>query len=89
VPHPKQHAMERLNILIATVGLIDFPLYAAPKGAAGERHCIETPARYNCIPAALLSAIRSQEGGRVSGWHINSDHHSHTPSLNRAYGEQL
>jgi len=65
--------MERLDIALVIVGLTAFPVDAAPEDAARERHCIQTSARYNRIPAALLRAIRLQEGGSAGGWHVNTD----------------
>ena len=65
--------MERLSIIFISIGLVAIPAWGDPTGAAREGRCIETSARYNGIPTALLAAIRSQEGGRVGTWHVNAD----------------
>jgi soluble lytic murein transglycosylase-like protein len=65
--------MECLSIIFICVGLTAIPAWADPFGAAREGRCIETSARYNHIPSALLAAIRLQEGGRVGTWHVNAD----------------
>ena len=65
--------MERQNFAFVIVGLIAAPACADSLNSLREAHCIEASARYNRIPAALLRAIRLQEGGRAGGWHINRD----------------
>ncbi|MDB5987851.1 MAG: trbN [Nevskia sp.] len=65
--------MERLTAAILITGLSAVPVHADPIDAAHEAQCIDASARYNQIPAALLQAIRRQEGGRVGGWHVNPD----------------
>lgn len=65
--------MERQNFAFVIVGLIAAPVYADSVDSLREARCIEASASYNRIPAALLRAIRLQEGGRAGGWHTNPD----------------
>lgn len=49
------------------------PAHAQTLSSSREAQCIDASARYYTVPAALLQAIREQEGGAVGQWRINAD----------------